>query len=63
MPAGCGGGTYCAMKVVPRMPMVALGVFSWNFSLLRLPSRPVIERRPPLTRSKAALSASGLPAS
>ena len=39
--------------------MVATGVFRENFSLLRLPSKPDSERKPPLTRLNEAWSPSG----
>ncbi len=51
------------MKMVPRMPMVAVGAFISNLFWLRLPSAPVTARNPPLIRLNTALSLSGFASS
>jgi hypothetical protein len=46
----------------PRMPMVALGVFILNFSLLKLAMAPVKARNVPFTKDNTlSLEASALP--
>ncbi|MNC91625.1 hypothetical protein D3C83_79220 [compost metagenome] len=48
------------MNVVPRIPIVAVFVFTSNLARLRDPTIPVTRRRPPCSSVTANESAAGL---